>query len=30
MRHRILGERTGLRVSEIGLGAWGIGGPVKG
>jgi aryl-alcohol dehydrogenase-like predicted oxidoreductase len=28
VKYRILGERTGLRVSEIGLGAWGIGGPV--
>lgn len=28
MRYRVLGERTGLSVSEIGLGAWGIGGPV--
>jgi aryl-alcohol dehydrogenase-like predicted oxidoreductase len=29
VRYRVLGERTGLRVSEIGLGAWGIGGPVS-
>jgi aryl-alcohol dehydrogenase-like predicted oxidoreductase len=29
MRYRVLGERTKLRVSEIGLGAWGIGGPVS-
>lgn len=28
MRYRTLGTRTGLRVSEVGLGAWGIGGPV--
>jgi aryl-alcohol dehydrogenase-like predicted oxidoreductase len=28
VRYRVLGERTGLRVSEVGLGAWGIGGPV--
>lgn len=27
MQYRVLGERTGLRVSTIGLGAWGIGGP---
>jgi aryl-alcohol dehydrogenase-like predicted oxidoreductase len=28
MRYRTLGQRTQLQVSEIGLGAWGIGGPV--
>ena len=28
MEYRRLGERTGLHVSAIGLGAWGIGGPV--
>ena len=29
MRYRDLGSRTGLRVSEIGLGAWGLGGAVR-
>lgn len=28
MKYRELGRRTGLRVSEIGLGAWGLGGAV--
>ena len=28
MKYRELGKRTGLRVSEIGLGAWGLGGAV--
>jgi aryl-alcohol dehydrogenase-like predicted oxidoreductase len=29
MKYRLLGRRTGLRVSEIGLGAWGLGGAVR-